>query len=120
MTMPHKLTKKMKKPILILAFAMITMQAQAEIDPKDARLIKGTAASMTMAKRCGIAVPTKAEFSYKILYTLLDRKMFLAALDEADATVSSIMEKKLGKKFCEDARRELESFWKTMPDDPFH
>lgn len=110
----------MKRLIIVLALAMVGTQAQADkIDPKDARLIKGTAVEMTVVKRCRIVLPTKADATYKILYKVLDRKMFLAALAEAGAETSAVIQKIGEERFCALGRQELEKTWRTIPSDPF-
>jgi hypothetical protein len=110
----------MKRLIIILTLAMVGTQAQAaKLDPKDAKLIKGTAVQMTIVKRCRIVQPTKAAATYKILYAVMDRKMFLAALAEADSDVSELFRKLGEEKFCVLGRQRLEESWKTIPDDPF-
>jgi len=109
----------MKRLMTILVLAMIGAQAHAaKIDPKDEQLIKGTAVNMAIAKRCQIVLPTKAAATYKILYAVMDRKMFTAALAKADADISELFEKLGKEKFCLLGRQLLEKTWSAIPDDP--
>jgi hypothetical protein len=110
----------MKRLIIILTLAIVGTRAQAaKLDPKDAKLIKGTAIHMTVVKRCRIVQPTKAAANYKILYAVMDRKMFTAALAEADADVSELIRKLGEEKFCVIWQQRLEKTWRAIPDDPF-
>ena len=63
---------------------------------------------MTVARRCRIVLPTKTDAYLKVLYQVLDRKMFLAELAAADAYVSAKMKELGEKKFCDAGRQSLE------------